>query len=102
GGLSTPINMWAKAYYCPGKVNAGFDTYLDKVEFSEDNTQAEIEFTYYGENEKFCLLAVMNDGYDYICTVDGEEAEYKDDKGRITLTLKSEYKAKHKIIIKSK
>ena len=34
GGLSTPINMWAKAYYCPGKVNVGFDTYLDKVNFN--------------------------------------------------------------------
>ena len=58
GGLSTPINMWAKAYYCPGRVNTGFDTYLEKSVFNEDNTKAEIDFTYYGENEKFNILCV--------------------------------------------
>ncbi|MBO7319791.1 MAG: hypothetical protein J6V06_07225 [Clostridia bacterium] len=29
GGLSTPINMWAKAYYSPSTVNVGFYTFLE-------------------------------------------------------------------------
>ncbi|MBR6567071.1 MAG: hypothetical protein IKK60_00285 [Clostridia bacterium] len=102
GGLSTPINMWAKAYYCPGKVNVGFDTYLDKVSFNEDKTEAEIDFTYYGTGEKFTLLCVMNEDCNYDCTLDGKEIPIKQKKGQLTVTLSSENKAKHKIIIKRK
>ncbi len=102
GGLSTPINMWAKAYYCPGKVNVGFDTYLNKVIFDEEKKNAEIEFTYYGENEKFTLLAVMNDSYDYICTLDGEEICVQINDGQITVSLSSNYKEKHVLKISEK
>ncbi len=102
GGLSTPINMWAKAYYCPGKVNVGFDTYLDKVSFDEENKNAEIEFTYYGENEKFTLLAVMNDGFDYVCTLDGKEITAEINDGQITVNLSSKYKEKHILKIMAK
>ena len=89
GGLSTPLIMWLKAYYAPGTVNVGFDTWLDKVSFNEDNTEAEIEFTYHGENEKFILLAVMKEGEEYICTLDGEEIEAEWDKGSVTVEINS-------------
>lgn len=102
GGLSTPINMWARAYYCPGKVNVGFDTYLDKVTFDEEKKNAEIEFTYYGENKKFTLLAVMNDSYNYICTLDGKEIFSEEKCGQITVNLSSNYKEKHILKISAK
>ena len=75
GGLSTPLIMWLRAYYAPGTVNVGFDTYLEKVRFNEDNTEADIEITYHGEKEKVNLLAVMKEGEEYNCTLDGEKRE---------------------------
>ena len=78
GGLSTPINLWTKAYYCPGTVNVGFDTYLEKTEKNEDNTSLKVEFTYYGTNEKCTLLAVMNDKEKYKATLDGEEISFSE------------------------
>ncbi len=102
GGLSTPLIMWLKAYYTPGTVNVGFDTYLDKVCFSENNTQAKIEFTYYGENEKFSLLCVMDDGYEYEAVLDGEEiaADYSD--GLLTFTIPVSDKKLHRLKVHKK
>ena len=102
GGLSTPINMWFKAYYCPGTVNVGFDTFLNKVSFNEDNTEAEITFTYYGDKDKFTLLSVMNETGDYEATLDGKEIDIRSDKGQIEINLSSEYKATHTITIRRK
>ncbi len=99
GGLSTPLIMWLKAYYAPGTVNVGFDTWLDKVSFNEDNTEAEIEFTYHGENKKFILLAVMKEGEEYICTLDGEEIEAEWDKGSVTVEINRENKKTYKLKI---
>ena len=102
GGLSTPINMWAKAYYSPATVNVGFDTYLEKTAFNEDTTQAEITFTYYGKNEKFNLLSVMAEGKEYTATLDGEEIAFNNDNGCLEFTLNSKFKDTHTIIIKEK
>ena len=94
--------MWAKAYYCPGTVNVGFDTFLEKTSFNADNTQAEINFTYYGKNEKFTLLAVMAEGKDYMATLDGKEITFSNNGGCLEFTLNSEFKESHKLIIKEK
>ncbi len=101
GGLSSPLNLWLKAYYAPGTVNVGFDTFLDKVQFNNDNTNAEIEFTYYGTHKKFNLLCVMNDNGDYTATVDGVTADFSKENGLLTFNLCCENKQKHKIAIKS-
>ena len=102
GGLSTPINMWAKAYYCPGTVNVGFDTFLERAAFNSDKTQAEIEFTYYGKNEKFCLLAVMTEGKEYSATLDGKDVAFTNENGCLEFTFGSKFKDTHKLIIKEK
>ncbi len=102
GGLSTPINMWAKAYYSPGTVNVGFDTYLEKIKFSEDKTKAEITFTYYGNNIKTALIAVMAEGKQYEATLDGKEIDFKYDKGCCEFIISSQFKHTHTLIIKEK
>ena len=102
GGLSTPINMWAKAYYSPSTVNVGFDTYLEKTSFNKDNTQAEITFTYYGKNEKFALLAVMAEGKEYTATLDGKEISFTNDNGCLEFILNSNFKNTHTLNIKEK
>ena len=102
GGLSTPINIWFKAYYCPGTVNVGFDTFIEKYEFNEDYTKAEIVFTYYGDKEKFNLLCIMNEKCGYTATLDGEEIPITSHKGQIEIELSSGYKKTHTIIIRRK
>ena len=94
--------MWFKAYYCPGTVNVGFDTFIEKYQFNEDYTEAEIVFTYYGDKEKFTLLSVMNEKENYTATLDGKEISIFSDKGQIEIELQSKYKATHTIIIRRK
>ncbi len=102
GGLSTPINMWAKAYYAPGTVNVGFDTFLEKTKFNSDNTIAEITFTYYGKNKKFALLAVMTEGKNYTAALDGEEISFRYENGSCEFIIPSGYKETHTLMIKEK
>ena len=97
-----PQLLWAKAYYSPATVNVGFDTFLEKTSFNEDNTQAEITFTYYGKNEKFALLAVMAEGKEYTATLDGKEVSFTNENGCLEFTLNSNFKDTHTIIIKEK
>lgn len=103
GGLSTPINMWLKAYYTPGTVNVGFDTYLNSVEFSEDFTKADITFTYYGKNSKITMLCVMKENADgYSAELDGKETECEYIDGLVQIDISSGEKQTHKITIRKR
>lgn len=102
GGLSTPLIMWLKAYYSPGTVNVGFDTYLEKTNFNENKTEAEIEFTYYGEKAKFNLLCVMNEKGDYKATLDGEQVTFTQENGLLTFDISSEGKGVRRLAVSRK
>ena len=101
GGLSSPLNLWLKAYYAPGTVNVGFDTYLDKVSFNEDYTKAQINFTCYGENEKMTLLCVMKDGFDYNAELDGKKVDFTYTDGLVEITLDIKKDEAHCLVIES-
>ena len=102
GGLSSPINLWLKAYYAPGTVNVGFDTYLDKVSFDEDYTKANINFTYYGQSDSITLLCVMKDSQSYSVELDGKEISFSYADGLIELTLSPQNNSAHSLVIKKK
>ncbi len=102
GGLSTPINMWAKAYYSPGTVNVGFDTYLENIKFNEEKSESEITFTYYGKNKKTALIAVMTEGKEYKATLDGKEIDFKYKNGCCEFIINTDFKKIHKLTIKEK
>ncbi len=90
GGLSTPITMWANAYFKPGTLNTGFDTWVEKVDFSDDNTALEAEIKYFGKNKKTTVLAVMNgdENKKYKVTLDGIEIPFNERfKGTIEIEL---------------
>lgn len=90
GGLSTPITMWANAYFKAGTFNTGFDTWVDEVNFSENNTKLCAKFTYFGNNEKFTVIAAMNDSENkkYTVTLDGKEIAYNERfKGTLEIEL---------------
>lgn len=100
GGLSTPINLWTKAYYSPGTVNVGFDTYLDKTAWNPDKTEAEIDFTCYGENGNSVLLIVMNDQKNYEILLDGMSADANErTKGCFEVRFNSKQGEKHTLTV---
>ncbi len=102
GGLSAPVNLWLKAYYSPGTVNVGFDTYLDKVSFSRDFTEAQISFTYYGNSDKITLLCVMSDSESYTAELNGENISFNDRDGLLEFTLSPKSSGTHNLVIKKK
>ena len=88
GGLSTPITMWANAYFKPGTLNTGFDTWVDKVEFAENNTKLCADITYFGKNKKFTVIATMNESKRYKVYLDGKEIEFFERfKGTVEIPL---------------
>ncbi len=77
GGLSTPINIWTNAYYKPGTLSAGLDTLVNHSEFNEERTEMKCNLTYYGGNESFSVLAVMNgEKENYSVFVNGEKKPF--------------------------
>lgn len=89
GGLSAPINLWTAAYYKPGTFNTGFDVWVEKQAFSDNNKFFEAEFKYYGNNEKFTVIVAMNDEKkDYKVTLNGTEIPYTTrDESAIEITI---------------
>lgn len=102
GGLSAPLNLWLKAYYAPGTVNVGFDTYLDKVSFNEGFTKAQINFSYYGNSEKINLLCVMSDDKEYTAELNGKEIPFNYTDGLLEFTLSPKNGSAHSLIIRQK
>lgn len=103
GGLSTPITMWSNAYFKAGTLNTGFDTWVDKVNFSENNNRLEAEITYFGTNEKFAVLATMNgdEAKNYTVTLDGAEITFNERfKGTLEISLALNDNKVHTLIIK--
>lgn len=102
GGLSTPITMWANAYFKAGTLNTGFDTWVDSVNFSNGNKKLDAKITYFGSNEKFTVLAAMNDGESkkYTVKLDGAEIPYNERfKGTLEIPLSLSDNCVHKLTV---
>lgn len=59
GGLSAPVSVWASAYFKPGTVTAGFETWIDRREFSPDASVCRIDFARAGDGDSSTLIAVL-------------------------------------------
>ena len=102
GGLSTPINIWTNAYFKPKTLSTGLDIMVMNSNFNDDATEMECSLKYYGNNEKYSVIAVMNDSFDYVATVNGENAEcFIRDNGIVEITLKGSAKNADIKIIKA-
>lgn len=78
GGLSSPVLAWFHAYYKPGTVTVGFDTWLTRSAFSEPFTNCEIELRngrQMGENQRYCIIVAMNPSFQYAALWNGHVAE---------------------------
>ena len=103
GGLSTPITMWADAYYKAGTFNTGLDTWVDKYEFSEDKKSLSADITYFGEKEKFTVISTMNDdeSKEYKVYLDGKEIPFTERfKGTLEISISISDKNIHNITVK--
>ncbi len=103
GGLSTPITMWANAYFKAGTLNTGFDTWIDESHFGNNNTELEAQFTYFGKNEKITVIATMNDDENkkYSVYLDGEKVSFNERfKGTLEIEMSITDNEIHTLIIK--
>lgn len=103
GGLSTPITMWANAYFKPGTLNTGFDTWVDRAEFNEDNTGLKAEITCFGKNKKSTVIATMDEGKDYKVLLDGKEIEFFERfKGTLEIPISIDDNEIHTLTVEAK
>lgn len=102
GGLSTPITMWANAYFKAGTLNTGFDVWVDDVDFGNNNSRMTMHFTYFGNKEKFTVLAAMNDDENkkYTVFLDGKAIPFNERfKGTIEAVLSVKDNTVHELTI---
>lgn len=85
-GLSMPLNRWAAAYYKPGTVTAGFDTYISKAEFSDDNSKADLCLLK-PKGKKCTVIVTLNDGFSYKASANCELKTASRFQGEIELQL---------------
>ncbi len=102
GGLSTPINIWTNAYFKPKTFSSGLDTMVMNSRFNDDATEFNASIKYYGNNEKYSVIAVMSDNFDYEVTVNGKKADFTSrEKGIVEITLNGQTKSAEIIIAKT-
>ena len=102
GGLSTPITMWANAYFKAGTLNTGLDTWVDFSEFSSDNTKLNAKLTHYGNNKKITVIATMNDdeAKNYKVCLDGKEVAFNERfKGTLEISLEINDNGTHELTV---
>lgn len=89
GGLSTPVSIWTNAYYKAGIFSAGFDTFVNHIDFNENNTALKCKITHYGGSKNFSVLAVMScEKIDYTVFVNGKETSFVlRDESAVEITL---------------
>lgn len=73
GALSSPVLMWYSAYYKPGTVSVGLETWIEQQTFDADHTSydATLNFDQTVKSHTRSLLVVMNPAYRYQVTIDG-------------------------------
>jgi hypothetical protein len=66
GGLSTPVLSWFKTYFEPGNLTGGLNFWVEKKEFSENNSALVSEIKLFNDQSDTCsVVACMNPNYHY-------------------------------------
>ena len=93
GGLSMPINIWANAYYKPGTLSSGLDVWIESQNFNNDKSEAEINFNYFGNNDKYSFITILNDNYKYNVTLNDKKIDFNErQSGLLEITLNGNIK----------
>ncbi len=77
GGLSTPVLAWYGAYHRPGRLTVGFDTWIQRQQFSSGNRRLEADLDYQAAAPRpFTVLAGMAPGPVYRVRWNSEPVPY--------------------------
>lgn len=72
-GLSSPVLYWHSAYFVPGRLTFGYDTWVKSCDFDKENTTLTAEVVLQGAPHRETLvIASMAAGHAYSATIDGE------------------------------
>ena len=75
--LSSPALSWFAALYTPGRLTCGFDVWMERCEFSRNNSRLRAKLkTANGNNRNFTVLACMNPDSRYHVTWNGQPAAF--------------------------
>lgn len=102
GGLSSPILLWAFAYFKPGEFNSGFDLWIEDKRFSNDFKSFQSRIKYYGDNDKFTVIICLNGNKNikYHVYLDGKETRFVERfKGTLEVELNVNAKNFHKLTV---
>lgn len=77
GGLSAPVLDWYSSYYLPGSLTGGFDLWIKKKSFNNNNSELQADLSFYSnttshdiQNTAQSIIVVMNDAFEYQATLD--------------------------------
>ena len=78
-GLSSPVMSWFGAYYRPGRFTCGFDAWIRRQRFSEDNTSFEAALHMESRQARQpCVIVTLNPGRSYRCSWNGADVPSKE------------------------
>lgn len=92
---------WFAAYYKPGKVSTGFEVWITKSEFNDNNSgyKADISFDDSTKAHERCMIVCMDAGYKYEVLFNGKSVKSRSDHpGMLEITLPATNKTGELII----
>jgi len=89
GGLSTPVLSWFKTYFEPGTLTGGLNFWVEKKEFSADNSVLVSEVKLFSDQAETCsVVACMNPNYQYQVFWNGKSVPHSEiNKGSLLISL---------------
>jgi len=75
GGLSTPVLAWFQAYHQPGTLTCGFDTWIESLTISEDNTSLQAVLQHPAGDRSWLAIAVLDADRTYSVKWNGTPVE---------------------------
>ena len=74
GGLSSPICIWANAYFKPQTITSGFDLWTDYQKTTDKS--AEISFKYFGDSERYSIIVTLDEYGSYQAFLNGDPVSF--------------------------
>ncbi|HNW49683.1 MAG TPA: trehalase family glycosidase [Prolixibacteraceae bacterium] len=90
GALSDPVLIWYDAYYKPGTISTGFETWIEQQNFNTDQSgyTAALSFDEATKAHPRSMLVVMNPKFQYEIRINGKITEAKSRyKGQLEIKL---------------
>ncbi len=90
GALSAPVLNWFAAYYQPGTVTTGFEVWINKQKFNEDNSAytASLAFDKLTKAHSRSMIVCLNPAYSYSVKINNKLLDFTEKhKGLLEVTL---------------